>query len=135
MANLLETSVIALHHVGEKSGETFTGSFHCFRRLTHRLELARDRLSRELLGPNPEGASEDSRLRAEILAELKVAFSIVPDWFAQSDWGMDLYDNTLIVKLYEEILKIRKAAIDELQKKSDQAGVELKKLAEADKVK
>lgn len=133
--NYLETTPISLHIVGDKSNETFTGTFHVFRRLSHRLELFKDRKYRELIGPNPLDASEDNRFRAEVLAELAVAFSLVPDWFKESEFGQNLVDNNVIVKIYEEVMLVRKAAIDEIQSKAKDATVELKKVAEAEKAK
>jgi len=131
--NYLKTRPISIHLQGDKTNETFTGTFHVLERLSHRLELLKDRKYRELLGSDLQNASEDNKLRAEILAELTVAFTVVPDWFKDSGWGMDLVDNNILVKIYEEILKARKDVMDELQIQAGEATLELKKVVEAGK--
>jgi hypothetical protein len=131
--NYLQSRQVSLHVLGDKSGETYSGQFHVLERLNHRFELQKDRKYRELLGLNPQDASEDSKFRAEILAELSVAFTSVPDWFKDSAFGELLVDNNVVVKLYEETMKVRQSVITELQDKAKDATVELKKTLEVEK--
>jgi hypothetical protein len=135
MANLLETEPVNLHVLGDKSGQTFMGAFSVLKRLTHRLELNKNRTYRELLGPNSADSDDDSKLRAEILSELSVAFTTVPAWWQECSGGLDIPDSNVIVKLYELVMGVRKQAIDDLNKKSTETVKELKAVAESDKVK
>ncbi len=102
--------------VGESSGEQYKGNFRCLPRLSHRLDLLRDKKRRELLGSQP-GASERAIILAGTLAELHVRLVEYPKWWPEVGFGLDLEDEMPIVVITEEIKKI----IDEAEKKVTEA--------------
>lgn len=127
--NLLETVEFLIVVEGDRTGEKWTGNFTALRRLSHRQELLRDRIYRELLGANPETASERAKSQAEIIADLKVCLVKTPEWWKNSGDGLDLADDNLIQELWKETIRIRVDAINEVKKAGEDATEKLKKLA------
>jgi hypothetical protein len=132
--NLLETTEFRVSVNGDKSGETYMGSFKCLRRLSHRQELARDRKYRELLGENPDSASQNAKDKAEVFADLYVCLAEVPAWWKEAGFGIDLVDDNVISEVWSETIKIRLAAIKEVQDKGKAAEARLKEMAEKQEV-
>lgn len=79
-----DTVEFSINVVGEKTGERWMGKFSCRRRLSHRQELAKDRLYRELLGPNPEGASERAKSQADVMADISACIVKAPNWWTEA---------------------------------------------------
>lgn len=131
--NLKETRDFSMHVVGDKTGELYPGNFSVYRRLTHRQELVRDKITRELLGNNPSGASERAISQAEILAELSVSIVEGPVWWKESNGGLDLADDNVIQEMYRHVMEIKLAAVKEVQDKAQSATQDLKKFVELDK--
>jgi hypothetical protein len=132
--NLLETTEFRISVTGDKSGETYIGTFKCLRRLSHRQELARDRKYRELLGENPTTASEFAKEKAEIFADLAVCLTDVPVWWKETGYGLDLVDDNVVGAVWSESIKIRVDAIKEVQEKGKASEARLKEMAEKNEV-
>lgn len=129
MIDLLETREFRVTVTGDKSGETYTGDFSCFRRLSHRQELSRDRVMRELLGEKPDSASERAKSQAEIFADLSVCLKKTPDWWKSSGNGLDLVDDNVLQEIWAKTIEIRLEAINEVKKKGEEAQEKLKRFS------
>jgi hypothetical protein len=127
--NFNETEVFSLDVVGSQSGEKYFGTFECYKRLTHARQLARDRIIRDLLGPNAKDASPRAQSQAEIVAQLQVSLAKAPDWLKNSRFGLDLIDDNVIGDISDNIDRIQMKAIEEVQKKGDEARAQLSTLS------
>lgn len=128
--NLKETTKFTISVIGDRTGEKWFGEFTCLRRLSHRSELNKDRIIRDLLGGDPRNASERALSQAEILAECQVSLIDAPSWWREAGNGLDLVDDSVIQAVYENIMKIKIEAIKEIQDKGKEAEDKLKELAE-----
>lgn len=126
--NLLDTKEFRIQLTGDRTGETYFGDFSCFRRLSHRQELARDKHYRELIGPDPQNASERAVSQAEFFADLKVSILKAPQFWNESGGGIDLADDNVIKTVWEEVMKARIEAVKEMEDKGKKAEEELRKL-------
>lgn len=130
--NLLETSSFSISVVGEKSSETYMGTFHCLRRLSHKAELIKDRYFRELLGTDLEHASERAKSQADIVSDLSVCLvKPFPSWWQESENGLLLVDDGVLREIWENTVRIRLEAIKEVQDKAKAAEIKLKEIAES----
>lgn len=111
MAALTEDSPFDIHVVGDKTKETYKGSFRAVRFLSHRQMLARDRWKREYLGPNAETSEEKSRATA--LADCHVSITKAPSWWSEYGNGLDLVDENLLVEVWKGIQKVQNDAVSE----------------------
>lgn len=126
--NLKETRKFNISLIGDVSGEKWFGEFESYRRLTHRQQLLKDRLERDLLGANPDNASPTAKMQADMLAEIQVTLINAPEWFKSSSMGLDIVDNNVLIEIYNNVVRIRSEAIEELKQKADKAAEELKEL-------
>lgn len=117
-----------IHVVGDDTGEVFRGEFSAKTRLSHRDELQRDRVRRELLGPDPQNAEENSIARAMAFSELRVRLTSYPDWWAASGFGLDLFDENVIAELYSECMRIEREERELMMKRGTEALDELRKV-------
>jgi hypothetical protein len=127
--NFQETQEFSISLTGDISNEKWVGQFKCLRRLSHRSELQKDRIYRDLLGPNPENAAQVNKDRADILAEISVSLVSVPKWFSETNNGLDLVDNNVITTIWGEIIRIRSETLKEVQDKAQKATEALTKTA------
>ena len=104
--NFNETEQFSIDTTGENSGQKYFGTFDCIRRLTHAKQIARDRIVREILGPNPQDASVRARNQAEIVAQMQVCLVTAPDWLKQARFGLDLIDDNVIAEVSDRIDEI-----------------------------
>jgi hypothetical protein len=109
--------------VGEVTGETFKGVFKAVPRLSHRDNLRRDQLRRDLLGSKPEDASVDATNVSAVFSKLWVHLVEFPSWWKDSKNGLELLDETPVAAVYDNVARIEREAIEAIQKKA-QAQVE-----------
>ncbi len=128
--NLKETSTFNISLIGDRTGEKWFGEFKSLRRLTHRSELMRDRIAREFLGPNPDGASQRAKDQSDMFAELSVSIVESPEWWKSAGNGLDLGDDNVVMEVWQNVMRIKVEAIQEIQKKGDDAAKKLESLAE-----
>lgn len=125
MANIPSEFTVSVR--GELSGEDFRGVFKAVPLLSHRQNLARDQMRRDLLGPKPEEASADAVNISQVFSKLYAHLTETPSWWKDSGNGLNLLDEAPVAAVYEQVLKIetdaRKAILDAGQK----AANELKK--------
>ncbi len=114
-------SVFNLNLEGETTKEKFTGKFTCKLRLSHRDSIAKDNYRRKLLNGEPDNAGGRAASLAFIASELYVRITSSPNWFTESDGGLDLVDDNVISKIYEECTKAEKEAFDKLHGKAEEA--------------
>lgn len=112
---------------GDITGEKWMGLFKVKIRLSHRDYMTKDKLRRDFLGDHPEAASERASTSAEILSQLAVRIVEAPTWWAASNNGLDLADDTVILEIYKSAIKAETDAAEALKKKAAEAEAELKK--------
>jgi hypothetical protein len=100
--------------------EPWYGEFRTYKRLTHRQILERDRLRREYLGKGHSEAPDSEQNRAYILAHLAVSVMKSPTWWAESNQGLDLVGDAVIMELWKKITGIQEETIKEDQKRLDE---------------
>ena len=123
MANLpVEFSV---NVVGEVTGETFKGVFKAVPRLSHRDNLRRDQLRRDLLGAKPEDASADATNVSAVFSKIWVHVTDVPSWWKDSRNGLDLLDETPVAAVYDNVARIEREAIEAVQAKAQKQVAEV----------
>lgn len=115
-----------------ESGEQYKGRFRALPRLSHRLELEKDRKRRDLLGREAGIPSERAVIYANVIAELSVRLVEWPKWWPEVGFGLDLEDEEPLVEIQngiqeilaahqKEVAERGKAAEDELRKKIESA--------------
>lgn len=121
------TASFYLNEVGQISAEKFEGTFETRVYLSHREDLARDRIRRELLaGTDMDKADARAQSIANIVSELRVRLTKWPKWFENADFGLDMADDNILLKLMEEVNKAETEHFKKLRKDSDDAKTELK---------
>jgi hypothetical protein len=120
--------IFTINVVGDKTKEKWSGAFTSKPLLTHREELAIDRIKRDLLGPDSGHASGSSLAVASIIAELSIRLTSAPDWWKNANGGLDMVDENVIAAVYEQAMKAEKDAIEGVKTEGVQAKQELKTL-------
>jgi hypothetical protein len=111
---------------GESTGKMHAGTFRVKLRLSWRDQLQQDKMRRELLGADANNANPDAVAQAIILSELSVRVMEAPEWWVKGKGGLDLYDDNVISKVYEETRKLVNAIELEKAKEADEARAEIK---------
>jgi hypothetical protein len=115
---------------GEITGEKYRGEFKAKPRLSHRDQMQRDRVRRELLGGDPQFADQRTLYQAEIFSQLSVRIIKAPSWWTDSNGGLDLEDDAVIAQVYKQVMKLEEDAIAALKKEGEEAKDELAKIQE-----
>jgi hypothetical protein len=118
-----------LNVVGE-SGERWIGTFKIKTRLSHKDTLSKDGFRRDLLGGSPGEPSLQAATTAELLATIWVHLQEAPQWWKSSNNGLDLEDEEPILEIFNEIVKVTKAAAEARAKKVEAAKADLAKTKE-----
>lgn len=121
------TASFSINVQGETTQTNWIGDFSAKIRLSHADEMQRDRLRKDFLGPNPEDSSPRAKDQAEVFSQLAVRIVKAPLWWKESRGGLELSDDNVIAKVYEEALRIEREALEELQKKAKEAQEALSK--------
>jgi len=104
---------------GDDTGRIFNGKFK-YKRLNIAQKSAAAKLKAELDGTFD--IPIEVSLLHDMLSWLKYGLTEVPEWFDDSDYGMQLYDMNLIEHLYGKIIKFedkwKKSLLKEEKKKS-----------------
>jgi hypothetical protein len=116
--------------VGELSGETFRGDFKVRKLLSHRQQLAYDAKRRELLGTNPNGTSNRADSLTEVFAQLSVRIVEAPSWWVESGGGMDLIDDNVVIKVFEQTMLAEREAREAIAKRAEESKAALGKIAQ-----
>ena len=90
--------------VGEITKKQFTGLFTC-KILTRKQRGLADRYKALLNGGSGEGLSLDIRQMHHRTSYLKYALETSPDWWIESDGGLELYDGNVLDEVYKKVLE------------------------------
>ena len=125
---MVTTVQISMSEVSE-SGKHYNGTFTIKTVLTRRDNFTADAIRREVLGPSPEGTVvlPDLQFEAYMLGQLRVRIVNAPEWWTNSNFGLDMEDGDIIAKLYALVVKEEGKSKAELKKESEKALEQLKK--------
>lgn len=115
---------------GEVTGEKYRGEFKAKPRLSHRDQMQRDRVRRELLGGDAQFADQKTLYQAEIFSQLAVRIIKAPSWWTDSNGGLDLEDDAVIAQVYKQAMKLEEEALAALKKEADAAKADLAEIKE-----
>jgi hypothetical protein len=117
-----EGTLFSIHVVGDTTGKLWTGEFRAKPILSFRDRLQADRMKRDLLGGDGNGASTESIVSSTIIGELGVRLTETPEWWRESQGGLGLQDFNALEAVYEGAKKVEKdhiKAIEEAGKKAE----------------
>ena len=122
------TASISISTVGKKTGKPYNGVFVAKMVKSQRDEFLADAVRREILGPSPEGTYPAPKLQGDayILGQLRVRLLQFPDWWKDSQFGLDLEDDNVAQEILAAILKRESDATASLKTEVDSALKELK---------
>jgi hypothetical protein len=115
--NLRPRSKITVKVTGMLTGQEWAGEFEFYRVLTHRQQLEKDRTRREFLGAFSEAVDPNTFGRANAFADLKVRVISAPSWWENSNGGLDLIDDEVLLAVFEAVLKNENEFVAERMKK------------------
>ena len=110
-----------VHIVGDETLETFTGKFRAKEKLSWADQLGIDRYRRELLGVNAAESTVEVYKRATVISELAAYLTEAPDWWKTSRGGLDIIDDNVVLKVYDEATKVREAWLKAQKEKGEAA--------------
>jgi hypothetical protein len=123
------TFSFSIAEVGETTGEKFNWAFTAKRRLSIRDLINKDAQRRFIIGDRPETAAPETLMRAEMLAYLSVSITESPKEWRESQNGLDLYDDNILIKMYETIQEAQAKATQEVAKAAEESKEKLRKVA------
>ncbi len=115
--------------VGETSDTTWTGEFRAKKWLSHRDQLLKDQVRRELLGGQTGQPTDRALTTSMILSELRVRLTKFPEWWPTTNMGLDLADDNVIGTIYDKAMAIEQEAIEAKKKKAEKVQEQLKAAA------
>lgn len=122
------TATFSVSMDGDRTGTKWHGEFTVKTLLSHRDELRRDQIRRELLGGvNPEFASIRSLNQADVFSDLAVRIIKSPSWWNESSGGLDLSDDNVVATVYSKTMDAEKEVLNRIKKDGDEASAELRK--------
>jgi len=127
------TFTFTITEVGDSTGEKFNWAFTAKKRLSIRDMITKDAQRRFIIGDRPETAGPDTVMRAEMLAYLFVSITESPKAWRDSQNGLDLFDDNVLIKMYETIQETQSKVIQEAQKEAEEAKATLRKTVKAKK--
>jgi hypothetical protein len=133
MAKVDTTFSFSIAERGEVTGETFNWSFTSKRMLSIRDRITRDGIRRQLIGERPQDAEANTVMRAEMLAFLQVSLTETPKAWKEAGNGLDLFDDNIVLLVYEKTVEGQNKAIEEAEKAGDEAKEKLRKVAKSKK--
>jgi hypothetical protein len=134
MAKVDTTFSFSIAERGETSGQAFNWAFTAKRMLSIRDRITKDSIRRQLIGDNPQNAEQNTVLRAEMLATLQVSLIESPKAWKESNNGLDLFDDNVLIVMYEKIMEEQSKAMEEAEKNGEAAKEQLRKVARSKKV-
>lgn len=98
------TSTFTLSIIGIDTHQQFNGTFKMKALLSRKEQFLADQYRRDLLGANPESAFPQLIGEAFILSQLKIRLVEMPDWFKNSNYGLDLLDSNISNEIFEKCM-------------------------------
>ena len=114
--------------IGDLSCETYRGDFRAVKFLTHRQQLLLDQRRRDILGNNSESASPRAQNQAHILASVFVRITEAPTWWKESNSGLDLIDDNVLIEVFENAMRIENETVSEIRAKAERAQESIKSM-------
>jgi hypothetical protein len=133
MAKVDTTFSFSIAERGETSGQTFNWSFTAKRMLSIRDRITRDGIRRQLIGDRAQDAERNTLMRAEMLALLQVSLLETPKTWQESGNGLDLFDDNIVMVVYEKVIEGQNKAIEEAEAAGEEAKEKLRKVAKSKK--
>lgn len=136
MASDVNDVPFSISLIGDVSEEKWVGDFRAKKTLSHRDQLKRDQIRRELLGSQGGAPTERALSIAMVLSELAVRITKAPKWWAEKGEGLDLEDSNVIGEVYDNVTRIEREAAEAKKVKAEKAQEEMReeaKKADADK--
>ena len=127
MATLNNTEPFTVSVIGDETQEKWFGTFKAKVRLSHRDHLIKDKVRRDLLGPDGNNASPRALNTAEVFSELAVRVVDAPAWWTDNDNGLGLQDDNVVGEVYKAAVKVATEAAENLKKQAEEAKKELQK--------
>jgi len=112
--------------VGAETQETMKGSFKVKTMITPRDILRGDSINRDLLGQNPEFASEAAKATAFMLSQLSVRVLESPAWWREAGNGVDLEDLNIVNEVFTKTMEAELRRKADLSKSAEEASQKLK---------
>lgn len=134
MAPQGDTFSFTIDEVGEASGKSFKWAFSAKKRLTVRERISQDQIRRNIIGERPQDAQPLTVLRAEMVAHLSVSITDSPKAWKDSNGGLDLCDDNILLKIYDEVINGQEAALKEKVEEVKEEKSQLRKVARSKKV-
>lgn len=111
-------STFDFNEVGDTTMKKHDGVFTCLCVLTiaqkHNLELEKNRLLSDFINPTDGLATI-----AVILANLRAKIIKAPTWWEQSNGGLDILDEDIVVKLYNKVRQKEQEWRDSVKKMAE----------------
>jgi len=136
MASDVNDVPFSISLIGDVSEEKWVGDFRAKKTLSHRDQLRRDQIRRELLGSQGGTPTERALSIAMVLSELAVRITKAPKWWAEKGDGLDLDDGNVIGEVYDNVTRIEREAAEAKKVKAEKAQEEMRdeaKKADAEK--
>lgn len=124
--------VIEFNTIGKDTGQPYSGKFKIKTVLSRRDRFSADLRRREILGPNGDGAMPTLQGESFMMGRLFVSIVEGPDWWNNSNSGLDLNDENVISELFEEALQAEREQLESVQKRAEQALEKLSKKKQKD---
>lgn len=115
------TAQFSINETGTKSGRLFSGSFTVKTLLTRADQFAADQKRREILGPGGQEALEGLRLEAFMLGQLSVRIVKAPQFWEDTNQGLNLEDFNIIQILFDKCIELEGQRSAALQQEAKQA--------------
>lgn len=115
-----------MHEVGDTSDLTWTGEFRAKKWLSHRDQLLKDQVRRELLGGQTGQPTDRALSTSMILSELRVRLTKFPPWWTEMGQGLDLADDNIIGVIYDKAVVIEQEAIEAKKQKAEKIQAKLR---------
>lgn len=126
MASDVNDVPFSISLIGETSDEKWVGDFRAKRTLSHRDQLRRDQIRRELLGASGGPPTERAMSIAMVLSEVAVRITKAPKWWAEKAEGLDLVDDNVVAEVYDHVMRVEREAVEEKKAKAAQVQDEMR---------
>lgn len=124
---MIDVSKISVSVIGERTGQQWVGDFTIKTMLSHRDEIRRDRIRRELLGPEAGDPTDKVWQLAVAFAELSVRVVDAPPFWRSNSDGLDLKDQNVVIEVYKKAIACEEAEVAKIKADGQAASNELRK--------
>jgi hypothetical protein len=111
---------------GNTTKEVFFGKFTAKTLLTTRDFIAKDQIRRQILGGAGTTTDAYAGNLAILCSECAVRVIDGPKWWKDSDNGMDLADDNVLKKVFDECIRLEVEAVAAQDKAAEEAATQLK---------